>query len=52
MLCPCLSLKKKHVRRAVADGASTVAKVYRLNGKKARCGKCARKIKKLIEKYS
>ena len=47
-VCLCQGIKERHVRRAVHDGAETVAGVYRCLGKRPECGQCANHMHSMI----
>ena len=39
-VCICNAISDRHVRTAIAGGATTVGKVYRACGSQPQCGRC------------
>lgn len=39
-VCICNAISERHVRTAIAGGATTVGKVYRACGSQPQCGRC------------
>lgn len=47
-VCICNAISERHVRTAIADGATTVGKVYRACGSQPQCGRCKPSISELL----
>ncbi len=52
VICPCRGVTKGDIRRAVAKGASSVKEVRRITGAGTACGKCRKRVKKLVRKLT
>lgn len=39
-VCICNAISERHVRTAIAGGATTVGKIYRACGSQPQCGRC------------
>jgi len=47
-VCLCNGLNERRVREAVANGAASVAKVYKHHGCAPRCGKCLPVVREIL----
>ncbi len=47
-ICLCNAISDKNIKKAVDNGAKTVACVYKANDCKMQCGKCACQIKDIL----
>lgn len=43
-VCICNAISERHVRTAIASGATTAGKVYRACGSQPQCGRCKQSI--------
>ncbi|MCH2394993.1 bacterioferritin-associated ferredoxin [Oceanibaculum sp.] len=47
-VCICNAISERHVRTAIAEGATTAGKVYRACGSQPQCGRCKQSICEML----
>ena len=50
-VCLCNGFTERDVHRALAEGARSPAKVYRVLGSAPQCGRCKSQIKEMLTEY-